>query len=194
MTFEDALRHWTASFCQVTDDQVAVLRRHYDLLVRWNRRLNLTSVVDPAEAAKKHYAESLFLAIHLPPDARNIADIGSGAGFPGFPVAAFRPDARLTLVESDIRKSVFLQECRDVLPNLRIVNSRAESLPAASFDLLISRAVNLDEVAALVPSLAPAAYSLASCEASRGGFTWNEVAPLPWATDSCVVSRGTAKL
>ena len=198
MTFADALRRWTSSFIALSDSQVELFHRHYQLLAKWNRRLNLTSVIEPAEAAQKHYAESIFLATHLPSKLTRIADIGSGAGFPGFPVAVLHPGAKVTLVEADIRKSVFLQECRDLLPNLSVANIRAGALQPASFDALISRAVNLAEIAALVPELAPAAFCLASRDSStwstKDGFTWNEVATLPWDARSCVLSRGTAKL
>jgi 16S rRNA (guanine527-N7)-methyltransferase len=188
MIFEDALRHWCSTFCHLSGDQIAVLSRHYELLVRWNRRLNLTAVIDPEEAARKHYAESIFLAIHLPPDAVRIADIGSGAGFPGFPVAVVCKNTTVTLVEADTRKAAFLNECRDMAPNINVVNRRADQLSTGCFDTLVSRAVNLAEIEALV--LAPRAFALASCI----GSTWNIEARLPWDDKSCVISRETDKL
>ena len=78
----------------LSQDQVRRLEAHYELLLRWNKVINLTSVHKPAEAVERHYCESLFLGAHLPPGAFSIADIGSGAGFPGIPVAVLRPSAR----------------------------------------------------------------------------------------------------
>jgi 16S rRNA (guanine527-N7)-methyltransferase len=189
MTFEDALRVCASSFCTLSDHQVDVLSRHYHLLARWNRRLNLTSVIDPEKAAWKHYGESLYLAAQLPAGILRVADIGSGGGFPGFPLAVFRPECSVTLVESDVRKAAFLHECRELTPNLMIVNSRADSVQNL-FDVLVSRAVHLTELDRLLPRLAPVAFSLTSC----GSSTWNVVSHLPWDAKSCVVSRGTAKL
>lgn len=189
MTFEDALRVCASSFCTLTQSQLDVLACHYELLARWNRRLNLTSVIEPEEAAWKHYGESLYLAVQLPAGVRRVADIGSGAGFPGFPLAVLRPECSVTLVESDTRKAAFLHECRDLMPNLVIANSRADSISGV-YDALVSRAVNPKEIDRLIPRLAPVAYSLSSCASS----TWNVIARLPWDTKSCVVLRETAKL
>lgn len=189
MTFEDALRVCASSFCTLSDHQVDVLSRHYQLLVRWNRRLNLTSVIEPREAAWKHYGESLYLAAELPAGIGRVADIGSGAGFPGFPLAVFRPECSVTLIESDTRKAAFLHECRELASNLMITNSRADSVEDR-FNVLVSRAVRLKELDRLIPRLAPLAYCLTSC----GSSTWNIVSHLPWDSKSCVVSRETAKL
>lgn len=197
MIFEYALRECVSGFCTLTDQQVEVLGRHYELLARWNRKVNLTSVVEPREAAWKHYGESLYLAAQLPIYVRRVADIGSGAGFPGFPVAVLRPECTVTLVESDTRKAAFLHECRDLAPNVAVINARAEGLPVTApdtpvptFDLLLSRAVSLKDVDGLIPTLAPVAFALTACE----GSTWNVVSHLPWDGKSCVVSRGTGKL
>src|SRR5262249_34337860 len=107
-------------------EQVRALAEHYDLLCRWNRGLNLTRVDRLEEAVVRHYCESLFLAAHLPSDPVRVVDIGSGAGFPGIPVAVARPDCTVTLVESHRRKAVFLRDATRRMPNVRVLADRAE--------------------------------------------------------------------
>ena len=72
----------------------AALEAHYELLMRWNRKLNLTSIRRLEEAVERHYCESVFPGAHLPAGALRIADIGSGAGFPGFRWRCCGPIAR----------------------------------------------------------------------------------------------------
>jgi len=120
--------------------QLDRLERHYADLTRWNERLNLTRIRELGDAVRFHYCESLFLARSLPAGALRIADIGSGAGFPGIPIAIFRPDCEVTLVESHQRKAVFLREAARGLPNVRVIAKRAEELQDR-FNWLVSRAV-----------------------------------------------------
>src|ERR1017187_6190482 len=96
--------------------------------MRWNRSLNLTAIRSREEAIERHYCESLFLGARLPAGALRIADVGSGAGFPGFPVAVLRPECSVTLIESHKRKAVFLREASRTLPNVRVFAKRAEDV------------------------------------------------------------------
>ncbi len=176
MTFGELLRRYV----DTTDEQIAKLEAHYQLLLKWNRTINLTRVTEMPAAIRKHYAESIFLAKHLPPG--HFADIGSGAGFPGVPVAVVRPDIQVTLVESDQRKAVFLRESVVDLPNATVLASRAEHLDGR-FDGLISRAVKPEEIARLIPRLASRAWMLLAC----GQKSWQEVETLPWKSDSAVM-------
>ena len=88
--FAETLKARLNGVLPVAPDQIAELERHYDLMVRWNRTLNLTAVRDMVQAVERHYCESLFLAARLPQGNLKMADIGSGAGFPGFPIAVLR--------------------------------------------------------------------------------------------------------
>jgi 16S rRNA (guanine(527)-N(7))-methyltransferase RsmG len=124
----------------LSPNQIRQLQKHFDLLIRWNKVLNLTSVRDPKEIIERHYGESLFLGQHLPSGSLRIADIGSGAGFPGIPVAILRPDCSVSLIESHQRKSVFLIEATREISNIRIIDQRAEDVKE-DFDWAISRAV-----------------------------------------------------
>jgi 16S rRNA (guanine527-N7)-methyltransferase len=132
---------------------------YIDLLLRWNTRINLTAIRDPDQIVTRHFGESLFAARALfpPPTglandrrpttddspATRIADIGSGAGFPGLPLKLWAPHIALTLIESNHKKAAFLNEVARTLTltNVNIQNARAESLPPQSFDLVTLRAV-----------------------------------------------------
>jgi 16S rRNA (guanine527-N7)-methyltransferase len=163
------------------DDQVAKLETHYNLLCKWNRVLNLTTIYKVEEAVERHYWEGLFLAQHLPPGGQRLVDIGSGAGFPGFPVAVVRPDCEVTLVESHQRKAVFLREAARELPNVRVVSGRAESVKE-EFDRAMSRAVSYEDLSKALKSLAPAADLLTGAEdpPPEIGFGWEPPIRLPW--------------
>ena len=135
--FRDQLRQ---RFPDLPAEKVALLLSHYELLLRWNKTINLTSINELGEIVERHYCESIFLGMHLPAKPVSIADIGSGAGFQGFPVAVLRPDCAVTLIEAHQRKSVFLREASRKLPNVRVLSTRDEEIDER-IDLAISRAV-----------------------------------------------------
>jgi 16S rRNA (guanine527-N7)-methyltransferase len=122
--------------------QVAALGTLLDELADWNTRMNLTAIRDPAEAVDKHLLDSLAVRAFLKGLA--VADVGSGAGFPGLPLAIADPDRRFTLVESTGKKARFLRHivARLDLPNVEVVPLRAESYkPPRPFDSVIARAL-----------------------------------------------------
>src|SRR5271166_4126763 len=106
--FEDVLERELRQWLTLSSQQIAQLYTHYEFLERWNEKISLTSVEPGPEMVIRHYCESLFLAAHLPKDTSTIADLGSGAGFPGVPLAVVRSDCRVSLIESVHRKAVFL--------------------------------------------------------------------------------------
>jgi 16S rRNA (guanine(527)-N(7))-methyltransferase RsmG len=126
--------------------QAAQLEKHYTMLLRWNRRVNLTRITRPAEAATLHYAESLFGARFIT-DERRILDIGSGAGFPAIPLAVIRPDLHVTALEANRKKSLFLREAADELQltNLSIITARLEEFNWTGYELVTSRALERAE-------------------------------------------------
>ena len=178
--FPRLLRQRLAGLVELTPEQVQSLERHYELLIRWNRSLNLTSIKKVDEIVERHYCESIFLALHLPLGPLSIADIGSGAGFPGFPVAVIVPDCRITLIDAHQRKSVFLREIARGMPNLRVIAKRAEMVEER-FDRIISRAVSYEDLAPILKKLARAADLLTGQEAPPESlsFTWNTI-QMPW--------------
>jgi len=151
------------------------LEAHYHLLEKWNKTLNLTRISD----LERNYGESLFLARHLPPGLLRICDIGSGAGFPGFPVAIVRKDCEVTLIEAHQRKAVFLKEAARGIANIRILAKRAEDV-ADKFDWAISRAVSDADLSAVLPGLAGRVALLTGAEEPKmPGFNWAEPIALP---------------
>jgi 16S rRNA (guanine527-N7)-methyltransferase len=182
-------RRALARCAALLDEQAATLEAHYHLLCRWNKVLNLTRVDSLHHAVERHYCESLFLASRLTPGA--VADVGSGAGFPGLVVAVARPDCDVALIESHRRKAVFLREASRSLPNVRVLAHRAEEV-LGRFDWLVSRAVSYDDLA---PSLRlgrrVALLSGAEEPPPCWGFDW-DVTPLPAAKQRFLrVSRET---
>jgi 16S rRNA (guanine527-N7)-methyltransferase len=165
----------------LTPEQCATLEAHLELLLHWNRTVNLTAIRNREEAIERHYCESLFLGASLPPGQLSIADVGSGAGFPGFPVAVLRPDCVVTLIESHQRKAVFLREASRKVPNIRVLAKRAEDVREA-FDWVISRAVSYQELAPFLKHLAPNVDLLTGSERPPEGigFVWNGPVALPW--------------
>ncbi|HEY1204313.1 MAG: 16S rRNA (guanine(527)-N(7))-methyltransferase RsmG [Bryobacteraceae bacterium] len=127
-------------FRRLSPDLLSELLRHYELLLRWNKHLNLTSIAGLEETVLRHYCESLFVGIQLPEARVSVLDVGSGAGFPGIPMAVLRPDCRFTLAESHQRKAVFLREATRHFSNVRIAGCRAVDVEGA-FDWVVSRAV-----------------------------------------------------
>jgi 16S rRNA (guanine527-N7)-methyltransferase len=132
--------------------QQSQLATHYAMLRAWNRRINLTRILEPGEAARLHYADSLFGGRFIGA-AQTVVDIGSGAGFPAIPLAVLRPDVRVTALEANQKKSLFLNEVKDALAlaNFTVATARVESLDLSAFDLLTSRA--LDRAETVLPAL-----------------------------------------
>jgi 16S rRNA (guanine527-N7)-methyltransferase len=105
------------------------LRHFTSDLTKWNRRGNLTAIVDPIEIARKHFLDSLsVIPICDPQPGDHLIDVGSGAGFPGLPIAIVRPAVRVTLLEATRKKCNFLRHIVAALELSRvaIVNARAE--------------------------------------------------------------------
>jgi len=171
--------------CPLTENQAALLFQHYLLLDRWNRVLNLSSIRNMETAIVRHYCESVFLAANLPPGSFSVGDLGSGAGFPGIPLAVVRPECQVTLIESHQRKAVFLREATRDYPNVQVICARAEKIPE-KFDWLVSRAVAWREVLSVVPGLAQNVALLLGAGDAEELFqsqpsAWHSPLSLPWA-------------
>jgi 16S rRNA (guanine527-N7)-methyltransferase len=114
---------------------------YLSLILRWNARTNLTSVRDPETILSRHFVESIACAQALPAHIATLLDYGSGAGFPGVPIAICRPAIAVTLAESQGKKAAFLQEAiRLTGISAKVHSGRAETL-TAQFDCLTLRAV-----------------------------------------------------
>jgi 16S rRNA (guanine527-N7)-methyltransferase len=130
------------------DDQHAALSRYLDLLFEANERMNLTRITDRAQAELQHVADSLTLLPHLPKDPHRLADVGSGGGVPGIPLAIARPDVRVTLIEATKKKAAFLQSAAAQmgLSNVTVLEHRAEDVGRLDkyrddFNVAVARAV-----------------------------------------------------
>ncbi len=126
------------------------LLRYHALLMDWNTRMDLTAVTDEAEMMDKHYVDSLS-ALAVPgllPASGSLIDVGTGAGFPGLPLALACPDLRVTLMDAQQKRLNFLQAVVDDLQirNVTLVHARAEDgaqFPGhrEKYDVAVARAV-----------------------------------------------------
>ncbi len=148
MIDRELLKH-TAALCGVTVDDTAAERLdvYARLLVEWNERMNLTAITDPQGIVLKHFVDSLAALPLMPQGAFSLIDVGTGAGFPGVPLAILRGDITLTLLDSLQKRLTFLEElCRAVGVTAVRVHARAEEGgrdPALreQFDVATARAV-----------------------------------------------------
>ncbi len=129
----------------VTDEACEGVRVYIELLLRWNRKISLTSIEDPDEILRLHFGESFLAAkIYDFRDGR-LADVGSGAGFPGLALKIYAPKLQVTLIEANSKKCAFLAEVVRALnlPSVEIFRGRFQDYQsaAASFDFIASRAL-----------------------------------------------------
>jgi 16S rRNA (guanine527-N7)-methyltransferase len=155
--------------------QLAKLVAHLDLLDDWNTRMNLTAIRDRPSQLTKHLLDSLTVLPYL--QGERIADVGSGAGFPGIPLAIVAPQRHFTLVESTGKKCRFLEHVRDTLElkNVEVVQARAERYqPDVRFDTVIARAVG--PIADLVKVAGPLVVGGGRLLAMKGRYPEAELA------------------
>ncbi len=195
--------------------QLECISTYIDILLHWNSRINLTAIRTPEEIVTRHFGESLFAARHLFPKvypvsysvssvlkdfdsefdfkvaAVRVADLGSGAGFPGVPIKIWSSNIALTLIESNQKKATFLRELARALTltDINIQNARAETLSPSTFDVVTLRAVER------LPKVLPVAVTLlspngrlallissAQAESTRSALpnlTWDIPIPIP---------------
>jgi len=126
-------------------DLIKGVRTYTELLLKWNRNISLTSVRDVEQILRFHFGESLFVLSMLPVEKSRLADVGSGAGFPGIPLAMASPRLTVTLIESNAKKYAFLNEViRELkLRNVTALHSRMEEIkaPGQDFDIVTARAL-----------------------------------------------------
>ena len=129
----------------LTDSQLASLDKYLELLNKWNQTIPLTTIEDDTEIVARHFGESIFPGSLVPMSRGRLADVGSGAGFPGLPLKIAFPVLQVTLLEPSLKKCAFLREVQSTLglPDVEVVRSRYEDFHAAtgSFDFICSRAL-----------------------------------------------------
>jgi 16S rRNA (guanine527-N7)-methyltransferase len=195
--------------------QLQSISTYIDILIRWNARINLTAIRDPEHIVPRHFGESLFAARHLfscspsasavspvvkAVDPPRVADVGSGAGFPGLPLKLWASHISLTLIESNHKKATFLREVTRALTltNVNIQTVRAESLHAI-FNVVTLRAVErfetiLPTAASLVSPGGRLALLIGSEQVSQAGtllpsLHWRSPVPIP-LSQSRIVAIG----
>jgi 16S rRNA (guanine527-N7)-methyltransferase len=163
---------------------------YLSLILRWNARTNLTSVRDSEAILARHFVDSIACAQALPTDIATLLDFGSGAGFPGIPIAICRPEIAVTLAESQGKKAAFLQEAIRITGiTAKVHSARAETL-TTQFDCVTLRAVDHMEqaVRSAAPLVSPKGWlailttqaDLPSLQTPAGlAFSWSTPYPLP---------------
>jgi len=174
------------------DDQVLQIQQYIRILLTWNEKINLTAIRDPLEILYRHFCESMYAADAVPLEKGRLADVGSGAGFPGLPLKILRPDLQVFLVESNIKKVTFLAEViRELgLTGAQVLSRRYEELgeEVAPLDYVCSRALgefpaflewaSSQQIAAKQVILWIGARDLADIEKVRT-WDWREPIPVP---------------
>jgi 16S rRNA (guanine527-N7)-methyltransferase len=158
------------------ESAIAQLLDYVELLERWNAAYNLTAVRDPAEMVTRHLLDSLAIAPYV--TGATLADLGSGAGLPGIPLAIVAPGREILLVDSNGKKARFLREAvrKLALANTRVAESRVENVEG-TFDCITARAF-----ASLGDMLAWGGHLLAPDGrwlALKGRFPEDELAEMP---------------
>ena len=168
--------------------QAGRFEEYLSLILRWNTRVNLTAIRDEEGILKRHFVESIACARALPAGIGTLLDFGSGAGFPGIPIALFRPEIAVTLAESQGKKAAFLQEAIRVLGiTAKVHSGRAEAL-RTEFDCVTLRAVDRMEraVQGAAKLVRPGGWLAlmttgkdleALKEAAGAEFVWRELLP-----------------
>jgi 16S rRNA (guanine527-N7)-methyltransferase len=176
----------------VTPEQVALIQRYMAMLLAWNQKVNLTAIHDPLEVLYRHFCESMYAAEAVPLQAGRLADVGSGAGFPGLALKMVRPELQVFLVESNVKKATFLAEVvRELrLADTRVLVSRYEELgeEITPLDFVCSRALGEFEkflnwarsgqVGVRQAILWVGGRDLAQVR-KIAGWTWREPVPIP---------------
>ena len=139
---------FAAEKLEITSEQYSQLETYARLLVEWNEKMNLTGITDPEGIAVKHFLDSILpLNFFAVPENAKLVDVGTGAGFPGLPMKIYRPDIKLTLLDSLNKRINFLSAvCDEAEIKAKCVHARAEEGGRNSefrekYDVAVARAV-----------------------------------------------------
>jgi len=162
----------------VTESQLDQLLAYHALLMKWNKAYNLTAVRDPLEMVSRHLVDSLTILPYM--RGENLLDVGCGGGLPGIVIAIMNPDRKMTLLDSNGKKTRFCQQVKMELKlaNLSVEHSRLENYqPEQLHDCITSRAFATlkDMVEKSVSCCAPDGYYLAM----KGRYPEEEISELP---------------
>lgn len=131
----------------ISDEQIKQFFTYMNLLIEWNQKINLTSIIEPEDIILKHFIDSLTIEKYISPNSK-VADIGTGAGFPGIPLKLVRPELKIYLIDSLNKKIKFLDEViqKNEMKQIYAIHARAEEIGhnkqfRGQFDVVTSRAV-----------------------------------------------------
>ena len=129
----------------ITNEQLDLLEKYYNLLIEWNKKINLTRIVEKEEVYLKHFYDSLTIVKVIDLNKENsLLDFGTGAGFPGLVLKIIFPHLKITLVDSLNKRVNFLNEVVEKLElnNIKAIHSRVEDLEIKHYDIITTRAVS----------------------------------------------------
>jgi len=174
---EGLVRDSAAVGVTVTEADAERLVRLLDELDRWNRTYNLTAIRKREDMLTHHLLDSLSINADLHGDS--VADVGTGAGFPGLPLALVNPERRFTLIDSNGKKIRFVQHAaRELgLDNVEALHERVESLKPRPFDTVVARA--FAALPELVVNVAPLCGPRTRVLAMKGKWPQDEIDALP---------------
>jgi 16S rRNA (guanine527-N7)-methyltransferase len=142
----DSLRNYGISPSPVLCDAI---RAYIELLLRWNRKIALTTITDPSEILRVQFGESMFAINEVPIRRGRLADVGAGAGFPAIPIGMVVPKLECALIESNQKKATFLAEVVRLLQldRFQIFRGRMEDYPTPNekFDFVVCRALGMHD-------------------------------------------------
>ncbi len=164
------------------------LLAYLDLLTKWNRTYNLTAIRDPLRMVSHHLLDSLAVLREIP--AGSLADVGSGAGLPGIPIAIAEPDRRVTLNDANHKKSAFLRQAVIELgiANTEVHHGRVQSWrPLERFAVVISR--GFTELGEFIAACRHVALPDGVLAAMKGAYPHEELARLPIGCDCSDVRK-----
>jgi 16S rRNA (guanine527-N7)-methyltransferase len=183
------LRHYGVSPDAALCEKIRV---YTSLLLKWNRTISLTTVTDPIGILRFHFGESFFAASAVPIAHGRLADVGSGAGFPGLALRLLLPELDVTLIESNVKKSAFLSEAVSSLDldRVTVFRGRMDELPESSrrFEFITARALgHFDELLSWAQPRLAAAGALVlwvgeedAANVSRAsGWSWRKPIRIP---------------
>jgi len=177
----------------LTEEQAEKFAAYLTLLQKWNARTNLTAIRDEEGILSRHFLESILCAQSLPKSIQALLDFGSGAGFPGIPIALMRNDLTVTLAESQNKKTAFLREAVRTLDlQAKVHSGRAEELKQ-KFDCITLRAVdNMQKaIPAAIQLLTPTGWlaimttieEAPAIQTAINQIAWQLIQPLPPKTN-----------
>jgi 16S rRNA (guanine527-N7)-methyltransferase len=186
---------------ELSERQLEQVRAYLDVLLKWNAKMSLTGVRSPEKMVTRHFGESFFAArLLLDGATKSVIDLGSGAGFPGLPMAIYAPQAKVTLIESQNKKATFLKEVvRELgLKNVEVFGGRGEDYPQKA-EVVVLRAVEKFASAAKVAAQLVAPDGRLGLMIAVGqekhlpqDFEWEVGKPIP-GTEARIVTVGRWK-